>query len=340
MTEERITWDHSYFYLEGKKFFPLIQEGDSIGDFSNSVLITVPYLAEKEVLDSLYEKASLAILQNKWILWEFDFSFDKKPLFIQDASSFFSFGLWIGEFLEKFWTSFKENTLAFIVFRGEVNFSSYFVWTEQQELLYQEKLIEYPSLEEGDVRSFFAVDVFSEYLQRLCSFLPDTLPVICLLDASSLKSSSMAAYMLSKERFGHILLGVKKSPLALSHLTWEEGRSFGGFLGKEGFFSIEDVEVRLGVCLPPFEKMTPQDLIILDDLLAKLQEKGCNFRVILEGNLHESWDGIDDLIVISSLLSAQGLRKLKGFVAAGGRVVFLGSSLDLSDEIEVSLFLE
>ena len=339
MIEEKITWDHSYFYLEGKKFFPLIQEGDSLEDFGNSTLITIPYLAEKKVLDSLYEKASLAILQNKWVVWELDFSFDKKPLFIQDASCFFSFGLWIGELLERFWTSFKENTLAFVLFRGEVNFSSYFIWTEQQELLYQEKLTEYPSLAEEDVRSFFAVDVFSEYLQRLCSFLPDTLPVICLLDASSLKSPSIASYMLSRERFGHILLGLKRAPLALSHLTWEEGNSFGGFLGKEVSF-IDDIGVKVGVCLPSFEKMTSQDLLVLDELLVKLQEKGYHFRMILEGNLHESWDGIDDLIVISSLLSTQGLRKLKGFIAAGGRIVFLGSSLGLRDEIEVSLFLE
>ena len=44
--------------------------------------------------------------------------------------------------------------------------------------------------------------------------------------------------------------------------------------------------------------------------------------------------------MIFSLLSAQGLRKLRGFIAAGGRVVFLGSSLGLSDELELSLFLE
>ncbi|MBS0628589.1 MAG: hypothetical protein JSS09_10345, partial [Verrucomicrobia bacterium] len=251
MEEARVTWDHSYFYVDGERFFPLIEEGSNLG---NSVLIKVPYLAEKEEFDFLHEKASLAVKEGKWIVWELDFLFDKKPLFIQDSSCFFSFGLWMEEFLGRFWDCFKNNTLALIVFRGTVNFASYFVWTEQQELLYQEKLVEYPSLEERDVRSFFAADLFLEYLQRLCSFLPDMLPVICLLEASSIKNSSIASYIFSKERFGHLLLGLKNSPLALGHLIWEEGK----------LFSSSYKEVKVGICLPSFEKMTSQDLALLD----------------------------------------------------------------------------
>ena len=113
MTEERITWDHSYFYVDGKKFFPLIQEEYGIDEVSNSLLITIPYLAEKDVLDSLQERARLAVLEGKWIIWEISFPWDEKPLFIQDASSFFSFGLWIEEFLGKFWASFKEKHSSF-----------------------------------------------------------------------------------------------------------------------------------------------------------------------------------------------------------------------------------
>lgn len=339
MTEERITWDHSYFYVDGEKFFPLIRQGDPVED-DNSILITIPYLAEKETFDFLYEKANEALSKNKWIVWEFDFSWDKKPLFIQDASYFFSVGLWIGEFLEKFWIPFKESTLAFILFRGEIDLSSYFIWTEQQELLYQEKLIEYPSLEENDIRSFFAADVFSEYLQRLCSFLPDEAPVMCLLDVGSIKSSAKTSYMVSKERFGHVLLGLKNAPIALSHLAWEQGKAFGGWVNKEGKDPVDYPIAKIGVCLPCFEKTTSQDLTLLDDVLEKLQNKGSDFRVILEGSLHENWDGIDDLIVMTSLLGPQGLRKLRGFIAAGGRVVFFGSSLGLDNEISLASFLE
>ncbi|MES2200250.1 MAG: hypothetical protein V4489_08805, partial [Chlamydiota bacterium] len=312
---------------------------EGVESSSNSVLITIPYLAEKELQDLLYKKASLAVLEKKWIVWELDFFLDKKPIFIQDTSRFFSFGLWIEELLEKFLIPFKENTLAMVLFRGGVDFASYFVWTEQQELLYQEKLAEYPSLEEKDVRSFFAADIFSEYLQRLCSFLPDALPVMCLLDVASLKSPAMASYMLSKERFGHLLLGLKSSPIALGHLVWEAGKAFGGFIGKEASYSVEETEVKIGVCLPSFEKMTVEYLSSLDSMLANLLGRGLGFRVIQEANLHENWDGIDDLIVISSLLSIQGLRKLRGFLAAGGRVVSFGATLELSNEIALSSFL-
>lgn len=340
MTEERITWDHSYFYVDGEKFFPFIQEGEDGDKVSNSILITIPYLAEEDILDSLHKKANLAVLEGKWIVFELSFPWDKKPLFIQDASCFFSFGLWIEELLGKFWATFKDNTLAFVVFRGVVDFSSYFIWTEQQELLYQEKLGEYPSLKEEEVRSFFAADLFSEYLQRLCSFLPDTTPVLCLIDASLLKGLSLAAYMFSKERFGHLILALKNAPLVLSPLTWDEGKAFGGFIGRGNPPLADCQEPKIGVCLPAFEKMTSDGLGVLEDLLVKLLDKKSNFRIIQEGNLHESWDGIDDLIVISPLLSVQGLRKLRGFTAAGGRVVCLGQNLGLGNEIALSLFLE
>ena len=162
------------------------------------------------------------------------------------------------------------------------------------------------------------------------------IPVLCLIDASSLKNLSLASYMFSKERFGH-LLALKKSSLALSPLTWDEGKGFGGFVGKGSPPSVDYQEVKTGVCLPIFEKMSSDDLLLLEGVLAKLLEKKCNFRIVLEGSLHESWDGIDDLIVISSVLSVQGLRKLRGFIAAGGRIASLGSNLGLSNEIAFSL---
>ena len=50
------------------------------------------------------------------------------------------------------------------------------------------------------------------------------------------------------------------------------------------------------------------------------------FRLIAEENIITNWDGLDTLIFAPSLLGSQGIRKLQGFLAAGGEVVSLEES--------------
>ena len=58
----------------------------------------------------------------------------------------------------------------------------------------------------------------------------------------------------------------------------------------------------------------------IDACLMELERRGTPYRLIAEMYLTEEWDDLDDLIIFSPLLSKQGLRKVQGFVAAGGRV--------------------
>lgn len=293
--------DHRHFYLEGKKFFP------SIHEMGNTKVLLIPYLAEDKAIENLLITAKEIASQGIRILWELELPFAKKPLFIQDTSYFFSLGLWLKELMQKLYIPLAEHTIGVVLFRGSCDFASYFLWTEQQELLFQERITETPGLSTATCKFFFAGDVLAEYLQRLCSFLPDSLPAFCLLDASSISLAELA-FFATKERFGHLLLGISGSSLPIGHLTWE-------YYG-DSWVGTATPETSVGICLPPLEKI--KDAYLSET--AEVLKSNASMRILTETYLHESWDGLDELIIFPELISPQGKRKVQGFIAAGGLV--------------------
>ncbi len=341
MEDLEITFDHSYIYVNKEKFFPIIQEqtpDSATFDSANGLLISVKCFDEDVDWDTSYAQAEAAAAQGKWIIWELDISPRETPLFLQDSAFFFSLGLAIEEFLRRLWKPFKENSIGVSLFRGSVNFTEAFLWTEQHEEHYAEKAQEYPLLPKTLLKQIFAADVLVEYLHRLASFLPDTLLVFCLLDVSFVKSSAELAVLLSKERFQHILLGLKKSRTPLGHLNWEEGACLGGWIGRGAPYFSSVPDIKTAVCLPTGEKISSEVLALLDKTFENLGRFDVPFRIVEENRLNESWDGIDDLLVLTSSLSHQGLRKLQGFLAAGGRIISIGPSLGLESEISLEDF--
>ncbi len=341
MEEVEITFDHSYIYVNQEKFFPIIQE--QVGDFdpsdsANALLISVKCFDDDIDWDTCYYQAEQAVLKGKWILWELDIKTGNFPMFIQDSALFFSLGLSIEEFLRRLWKPFKEKSLGVSLFRGSTHFTENFLWTEQHEIHYQERILECPLLPKHLLRQMFGADVFVEYLHRLASFLPDSLLVFCLIDVSFVKSTAELAFLLSKERFQHILLGLKKCRAPLGHLNWEEGACLGGWVGRGAPYFSSVPEIKTAVCLPLEDKISPEVLSALDAVFLELGRFDVSFRVIDESHLNECWDGIDDLLVLTSSLSSQGLRKLHGFLAAGGRVVSIGALLGLENEISLESF--
>jgi hypothetical protein len=301
--------DHRYLYLDGKKFFSSIEKE------GNTNTILIPYLAETKEIDLLLKQGHAIASRGVKILWELDLPFARKPLFVQDSSFFFSLGLWLKETMQKLYTPLAEHTLGVILFRGSCDFSRYFLWTEQQEVLYKEQITD--NLPLSVSRFFFAGDVLAEYLQRLCSFLPDPLLAFCLLDAENKTTNAELAYFATKERFGHLLLGISNSPLYLGHLKWQaEALSWTG----ESTFS-ENKKIPLGICLPPSDFLKEDHLKRVNTLFQELQNQNIPFRILTETYLHESWDELDELIIFPDLISSQGKRKTYGFVAAGGLII-------------------
>ena len=302
--------DHRHFYVEGKKFFPVV------GENGNTQLLRIPYLAENKQLEEILLLGQQIASEGKKILWEVELSFPKKPLFIQDSTHFFSLGLWLKEISQKLYAPLSENTLGVVLFKGSADFSSYFLWTEQQELLFQERLGEQPSLSPKLCKFFFSADVLAEYLQRLCSFLPDSLLAFCLIDTSSLSLAEIA-YFATKERFGHLILGVTPTPLLIGHIKWEQIQE----QYKLHPTFTESSTASLGVCLPPLEEITDDQISRVSALLCDADNHSKPLRILTETYLHESWDELDELIVFPDFISTQGKRKVQGFIAAGGSVL-------------------
>lgn len=347
MTGTEITFDSNYLYINDEKFFPILQEMEDSFHSLDSVNGVVIYVNCAEDSDFQWEEARLlaarAVEQEKWIFWDLDFKFQEERLFLEDTSSFFSAGIAIEEFIKTLWTPYQQNTLGACLFKGGVDFGRYFVWTELHEQHYLEKkkdslFLDSDSKMDEMGRKLYAADVFSDYLHRISSFLPDTLIPFCLFDVASIESNAFLSMLLSKERFQHILLGLKRSKLPLGCLNWEEGNCFGGWIGRKSpyFAAVHDVNV--GVCVPLEENMSEDLLKKLDDVYDHLEELQIPFRVISELYLNESWNGIDELIVFSSVVSVQGLRKIKGFLAAGGKIVHAEASLGLESEMSLAEF--
>lgn len=314
---QEITWDHRCFYKDQEKITGLIEE------------IVVDMETFENEVESLVKQAEAAVFQGKWIVWHLDFHFAENPLFIDDSALFFSQGLSIEEFAKKLYGPFQKNTLAASLFQGDSDFSRYFIWTEQHELYYQEKAGDWQGIEEGERKRVFAADIFSGYLQRLSSFFPDTLAALCLVDVAAISSPSLCAFFFTRERFGHLLLALRSSSLPIGPLQWL----------KEGLSFQDTCQMTLGVCLTSNDKVTQNAIAVFDDVFQKLCKKNIAFRLLEEDFLTESWDGINDLIVLTSYVSTQGVRKMRGFVAAGGRVVSQGPVLGLEDEVSFSVYL-
>jgi hypothetical protein len=349
MSTNEITFDPNYLYINQEKFFPILQEvADSLEflDLVNGVALRVDCSLDSDFeWSDVFTLAQQAVEAGKWILWELDFHFQDEKVFLQNSAVFYSHGIAIGEFLKTLWTPFKESTIGASLFRGSVDFAKYFVWTEELERHYLEKKEEGLSFQLNErlsdfSKKLFAADIFSDYLHRLSSFFPEELLPFCLLDVSSIKSSAELAFLLSKERFQHILLALKKSKIPLGYLNWEEGQCLGGWIGRGAPYFSSVFEVNIGVCLPLEEMLNEELLQELDFIFEELSNSQVPYRVIPEAYLNEQWDGIDDLIVLRKAISAQGLRKLKGFLAAGGRIVVEGDLLDVNSEISFSDFLK
>src|SRR3990167_7928590 len=339
MSEIEIAFDHSYLYVNQQKIFPIIQE--KILDFDaleavNGVLISIDCLQEEIDWFYFHEVASQAIFLGKSLMWELDFHIQDKPVFLEDSSRFFSF--LIEEFSTHILQEFKEKTLGVFLFRGTVDFAKYFLWTERCEQHLVEKMQEYPSLcknEEGKniLRKLFAADVFSDYLHRLASFLPEDALPFCLLDAVEEKSCAVLTALLSKNRFQHILLGVRGARVPLGHLNLQEGHCLGGWIGEGAPYFSTIFEVKTAICLPMEESLSLDVLTLLEETFEELARLNIPFRIVNENLLHECWDGIDDLIVLKNYIGVEGVRKLKGFLAAGGRLISIGSSFDFENEV-------
>ncbi|MBS0630021.1 MAG: hypothetical protein JSS30_07370 [Verrucomicrobia bacterium] len=160
------------------------------------------------------------------------------------------------------------------------------------------------SEESGLANELFCAGVFSEYLHRLASGLPEeTIPAI-LVDLNDPEKIAELMLLFCKRRFEHFQLVFSNIVLPI-----------------EG-------EAKVIVSLP-------QDRKYEASTFAPLFNQLKSYKCIPEELLNEHWDEVDAIVVDPESLGAAGKRMLYGFEAAGGLIVTTRGSLGFANETSV-----
>lgn len=218
------------------------------------------------------------------ILWHFDLGLEDPFFPIKDEMHFESLALALKKFTREVWSEYKERTTGGVLYRGKADFSS---WEHSDRLI--------------------TADAFAYYFQMLAHSLPDEMPLYLFFDATDVGTIAERHQLLSRERFEHFQVVTKGLPFT-NGLIWS---------GEYNFYQAERVPRAL--CLPEEKVCGPE---VLARLTTKMDQIEKPFRVISESFLTEDWEGVDVIYVLEDLLREQGKRKLKGFEATGGTIVY------------------
>lgn len=252
------------------------------------------------------EEALKALERGDTIFWEFDLGLSPPYFPLEDELVFHSLSLSLFTFTKELWPIFQKNTAGICLYKGSIDFSSFFVWSENQLANWEEWIPERPKARVEHLRRLFCADAFALYFQMLSHRLPDEMPITLVLEGIECGSWAETLQLASKERFEHFSLQLQGIPLSNSS--------------------------SLAVCFPEEATCAQEILERLDHLFDTLEKP---IRVIQEPFLTENWEGVEYLYVLSGTLTERGKRKLMGFCAAGGTVIVDGDPIGLEQEINI-----
>ncbi len=148
-------------------------------------------------------------------------------------------------------------------------------------------------------------------IKWLASHLPESVRPFVLIDTTAITDPATYFRTVNQIVFGPLIPILKgplpeQFPFALPALGWGHAHSPLGALSNEPLLPLEEKRITRALYLPEEGNfpIPPGD-----------------FRVIPEQLLTHEWDGIDQLILDPSSISARARRKLHGFCAAGGELV-------------------
>ncbi len=298
-----IEYDAFGFTSKGNLFTPVIQEEGAFDSSKyNTYRIRLDGAASSLLKwDKEIAEARKIIQLGGTILWELDFGLEKLSFPLSSPTSFLSFTVAIKQFNEIIWDNFREQTFGVILFRGNLDYETQFVWNQVHKEHFEEMQLELSFKER-----FFVINALAQYLHTLASKLPEEILVFAFFDAIKVKSQAEIAILLSEELFGHILLGIRSSVAKIGALRWNNG-----------YFGEPD-QCEIGVCIPDKSFWNEEICLHLEELLQEM--KGTKFRMIPELKILEKWEGLDEIIYLEDFITAQGKRQLDGFIAAGGKI--------------------
>ncbi|MCH9613662.1 MAG: hypothetical protein SP1CHLAM54_06680 [Chlamydiia bacterium] len=291
-----LTSDHSKFYLKGEPFIPLVFDGEEFDEESGFNTTVVKLDA------TLNSPLDWKIPEVKgYVIYEMDFGLNQPNFSLSDPMPLSSFKVALDHLVDNV---ICEKTLGVILYRGDGNFSKCFDWKTEYD----------GPMDDPYQVGLFANDCLAYYLHQLAAVLPDEVAPIALMDATYLTNAE-TAFLLSKDRFTHINLAIKGNSVPLWGMSWENGASTSGYIGRSSFFEASKSS-NLGLLFPQDKKITRELLGQINQLLEMT-----SIRVIPEVMMPENWDGLDGLIAFKDGLTNFGKRVLSGFEATGGRTM-------------------
>ena len=237
-------------------------------------------------------------IEGNGILWELDLGLSQPQFPLDDPLRFEALALAADLFTRELWPRQQKESAGVILYRGPLDVTERFLWTQKQEENWHEWVRHYPQGSQrwnAHLRRLFALESYIAYFQLFAHRLPDELPIFLFFQSEPQITAAYRAHLLSKERMGHFL-----------HLAVEEVGT-------------------VAICVP--EEALCQESVLdqIDRLYVELQETKGPIRFVSEAFLTEEWDGLDEIYVMSAAVSPRGRRKLMGFQATGARVVEVDS---------------
>lgn len=306
------------------------------------------------------KKADAAIKRGLNILWKMDLGlFSQLYLPLSDTTQYKSLHLALDHFFETLWKRYEQHTIGAIIFSGSLDLVEKWQFEPQQVIEVQNKLMEYfdspaefesqtkikcscfeelkiDDLKKSEFGKLFlricCFDSAIDYLELISAqFPPELLPYL-LLDTAAISSPIHLGQLLNHEAFDFMQIALKGSSKGYPHvLGWQTHSHIGGYIGSEPYEpQTEEASIQTGLVIPEKTLFNLEVIKKYDQVVEQLALKE-NLRFITERQLTVDWQGLDVLVVFSVEKATK--RKLEGFIAAGGQIVYADQPLGLSHEI-------
>lgn len=302
----------------------------------NSVKIVIDGRADGSLDWKEARRSALnAIGKGLKIFWMIDLGLpDRLYSSLSDQTQFLALGLSLDHFRNTLWNELHAHSIGLCMYCGSADFSLHFPWDSEQEVSWECWWKERMNNQKFDaskplhqyMKKLFCRDALSEYLELLAERLPDAIPLYVMLDATSIKERTLLVELINKDILHRFQRFVTDSIVPAGYLT---GRKL-GFLSREPVV-LENTETKLGVCMTSGNHQP-----VWESALEHIADMQISYRIISESVLTAEWDGLDHMLVMPDSISAQGIRKLRGFCAAGGTVISLSEPIGLPHEISFS----
>lgn len=285
------------------------------------------------------------------VFWHLDMGlFKHLKCNLTEQPQFLALGLSLQYFIDVIWKEFNAHTIGICLFRGSIDFTKGFHWDEHQIVnlrdWFKDRFADISALNEELAASFshfdsvtpssldeyhqgknlialFCRDVCLEYLHLLAGKLPKEMTKYILLETTDIIDPQLLCQLLNKERFGHFVVAMTQGAVPIQSFYYED-RSLHGYLSRKILPAPADFDATVGVCWPSMDLCLSHCFDDLSRAMKILSQRNIPYRIIPEMLLTTQWDGLDIMFVSPSSLSFSGRRKLQGFCAAGGMIVWAG----------------